>query len=322
MAGQSKLSLSPFGHATSGAASSVIALLLIYPLDTIKTRLQVQTKKSHRPSPYGLLSSLANELSSILSEEGVEGLYAGLGSNLLNQMVTGFSYFFCHSLLHSRYYKSRGLRPNTRLSTATELVLGAVAGMLSQIFTLPVSVIATRQQTDAPSERKSIAQTTESIIQEDGILGLWRGFKPSMLLCVNPAITYGVFERLKSAVLDKRSANSKKATYLTSGEAFVIAAISKTLATVITYPYIMAKVRLQWKPSKQVVEECGGDVVYKSTMDVLGKTWNKSGIAGLYQGMQLQIFKAVLTQALLLMLKERLNLHTAMLFNAFKKLSR
>ncbi len=45
------------------------------------------------------------------------------------------------------------------LSTAAELALGAVAGGLAQIFTIPVAVIATRQQIgrslDRPSAKKA-----------------------------------------------------------------------------------------------------------------------------------------------------------------------
>ena len=44
---------------------------------------------------------------------------------------------------------SKSLPPGSKLpvlSTAAELSLGAIAGALAQIFTIPVSVIATRQQ--------------------------------------------------------------------------------------------------------------------------------------------------------------------------------
>jgi hypothetical protein len=35
------------------------------------------------------------------------------------------------------------------------------------------------------------------INSEDGYSGLWRGLKASLVLCVNPAITYGAYQRLK-----------------------------------------------------------------------------------------------------------------------------
>lgn len=109
-----------------------------------------------------------------------------------------------------------------QLSTAIELLLGALAGGLAQIFTIPVSVIATRQQlaggstdstpqpsqsTSASSAARSVAKVADlndpesflgvakDIMKKDGITGFWRGLKPSLVLTVNPAITYGVYER-------------------------------------------------------------------------------------------------------------------------------
>jgi hypothetical protein len=54
-------------------------------------------------------------------------------------------------------------------------------------------------------------------------------------LTVNPAITYGVFERLKAVVLAREGRIGGR---LSVGESFWIGVGSKTLATVVTYPYI------------------------------------------------------------------------------------
>ena len=56
-------------------------------------------------------------------------------------------------------------------------MLGALAGALGQIFTIPVSVIATRQQLAEKST--TFASTLKAILSEDGVTGLWRGLKPS-----------------------------------------------------------------------------------------------------------------------------------------------
>ena len=153
-----------------------------------------------------------------------------------------------------------------------ELLLGAVAGALAQIFTIPVSVIATRQQVGhskardkqiapaSPSEvspskpsysevadpRKATSEATvaaddnsflavgRQIIREEGVTGLWLGLKPSLVLTVNPAITYGMFERVKSLVLlaKEKSGGGLK---LTPWQAFFIGALSKSLATIVCH---------------------------------------------------------------------------------------
>ncbi|KAJ2767337.1 hypothetical protein IWQ56_003372 [Coemansia nantahalensis] len=181
--------------------------------------------------------------------------------------------------------------------------------MACQVVTLPVGVVATRQQTAHHTERVPWRQTVREIVHAEGIGGLWAGFRPAMLLCANPAITYGVFERAKTALLQDQARKS-----LTSAEAFWVGAVAKTLATVITYPYIMAKVRLQWRPSKEELAVGGQDVVYKSAADVLRKVFWRDGVAGWYQGMQTQIIKAVITQALMLMINESFRVQVIRLF--------
>jgi hypothetical protein len=77
---------------------------------------------------------------------------------------------------------------------------------------------------------ESFWSVAREIIREDGVTGLWLGIKPGMVLTVNPAITYGVYERLKSLLLLASSANGK----LTPGMSFLLGAFSKTLATIVS----------------------------------------------------------------------------------------
>lgn len=159
-----------------------------------------------------------------------------------------YAYFFFYSFVRGAYIKrlTRKLPPGSKLpplSTAAELLLGAVAGALAQIFTIPVAVIATRQQVGRPNRLArvpppeaddenddSFLAVAREIIEEEGVTGLWLGLKPGLVLTVNPAITYGVFERVKSLVLLARNGNSTK---MSPGLNFIVGALSKTLATIV-----------------------------------------------------------------------------------------
>ncbi|CAG8580270.1 3973_t:CDS:2 [Cetraspora pellucida] len=231
--------LSPLGNAVAGSLGAVFALSITYPLDIIKTRLQVQSKSVC----VEYYESTTDAIRKILKAEGILGLYTGLLSGLIGVASTNFAYFYWYSFIRTRYQQARS---TISLSTAEELIVGALAGALAQIFTIPVSVVTTRQQTSIVTERKSLIGTAKEITSEDGITGLWKGLGPSLVLCVNPAITYGAFERFKDIML-------KRNFSLTPGLIFWLGALSKTIATVVTYPYIMAKVRLQWKPPKKKV---------------------------------------------------------------------
>lgn len=77
----------------------------------------------------------------------------------------------------------------------------------------------------------SFLGVAREIVEEEGVTGLWLGIKPGLVLTVNPAITYGVFERLKNVVLAAQQATSSKLSPWTT---FIIGALSKTLATVVS----------------------------------------------------------------------------------------
>lgn len=201
----------------------------------------------------------------------------------------------------------RSTLANPALSTVTELALGAAAAALAQLFTTPMGVIATRQQiggTSKGEEDDSFFGHIRDIYRKEGLTGFWRGLKPSLVLTVNPAITYGVFERVKQVIL------AASGDQMTPGKSFVIGALSKSLATVVcimlfasdaqvTFPYILSKTRLQAK-----------DTPYKSAVEVLGHIAKTKGLIGWYQGMNAQITKAVLSQALLFYFRDYFEIWT------------
>ncbi|KAJ3260060.1 ADP/ATP carrier protein [Chytriomyces hyalinus] len=326
--------LTPFGEASTGAVAAVFANLLVFPLDVVASRLQIQSKalasvQAHS-KPY---SSQLDALVRIAREEGLlQGLYAGLVPSLSQTAASAFLYFYFHSFVRGVYLKllkriyvnqPRMLLP----STSAELALGAVAGALSRAITNPISVVTTRLQTSNTTPNSASKPTSTSIINEilqtDGIVGLWRGFPASLVLTVNPALTYGLFERVKSLVVARRMKRAvgkgvdvkSVSGMLSSGDAFLVGALTKALATIVTYPYIMAKVRMQWRPP--VSSDAGKDplgegnkrgledaIRYKSATDVLSKVWQTEGLLGWYVGLNAQLLKAVLCQGILFMTKD------------------
>ena len=169
----------------------------------VKTKLQVQVKRkpvtlaeSPEEADEPHYESTWDAIRKIVAAEGIIGLYAGINGSLLGVASTNFAYFYWYSVVRAVY--TRYAKPSAHSSTVVELSLGAVAGALAQLFTIPVAVITTRQQTQKKEDRKGILETAQEVIEgEDGVFGLWRGLKASLVLVVNPAITYGAYERLK-----------------------------------------------------------------------------------------------------------------------------
>lgn len=160
-------------------------------------------RKPTDPIPTGVdgthYDSTWDALSKIVAEDGVAGLYAGINGSLIGVASTNFAYFYWYSVVRTLYLSSQ--KTATAPSTVVELSLGAVAGAVAQVFTIPVAVVTTRQQTQGKGERKGLLDTGRDVINsEDGWTGLWRGLKASLVLVVNPAITYGAYQRLKDVI--------------------------------------------------------------------------------------------------------------------------
>ena len=174
---------------------------LIYGLvSSVKTRIQVQVKSTDGtidPStPH--YTSTWDAISKIVAAEGLQGLYAGMNGSLLGVASTNFAYFYWYTVVRTLYTKWS--KSTAAPSTAVELSLGALAGAIAQAFTIPVAVVTTRQQTADKADRKGLMETAREVVEgPDGVTGLWRGLKASLVLVVNPAITYGAYERLKTA---------------------------------------------------------------------------------------------------------------------------
>lgn len=198
----SKEEMPAWGLALAGSAGALVANALVYPLDMVKTRLQTQVKRNEKDTHvdeegYVHYDGTLHAIMHIMQEEGLVGLFQGITGNLIGVVSTNFAYFYCYGIVRETYHK-RVAKSNATASTAVELSMGAVAGALAQLFTIPIAVVTTRQQTQRKHERKGLFATAKEIIDSpEGAAGLWRGLSASMVLVVNPSITYGAYERLR-----------------------------------------------------------------------------------------------------------------------------
>jgi len=169
---------------------------------------------------------------------------------------------------------------------------------LAVLFTNPFWVVTTRLQTQRETSKKDESKhpkqkqvTTTSVIKgiynEHGIKGFWNGLIPSLVLVINPAIQYMVFEQMKLLLTKQKS----RATPL---QLFITGAIAKTVSTILTYPYITIKTRLQATGK------------YKGSLDVIRKVYAEDGVVGFYKGVGSKIIQTVLTAACLMVVQDRM----------------
>ncbi|QRV76162.1 mitochondrial carrier protein [Ceratobasidium sp. AG-Ba] len=262
-------------HAAAGAAGGVVAMTLTYPLIFLSTRAAVEVKKEDKSTYQAILD--------VIQTEGLRGLYSGLNSSLLGIAVTNGVYYFFYEKSRAAILSSRP-RKGTALSTLESMLAGLLAGSATTITSNPLWVIQTTQA------KLGFLATIRYILRTDGPAAFWRGIGPALVLVVNPILQYTVFEQLKNALVARRLKLSKTAA-LSSLDYFLLGALSKLVATTLTYPYIVVKSRMQ--SGHAHTRE------YKSAWDGLTKIVQREGMAGLYKGIGSKLVQSVLTAAIL-----------------------
>lgn len=309
---------------------------------TTTTRVLSSSSSSSSSQKRVHYTSVPDAIRKIYASEGFAALYSGLGSDTIATLTSNFVYFYVYMALRQR---KEHRRSSGQLSTFQELFLGAEAGIISRFFTAPIHVVTTRQQVmgkdlqqqgntgaaGSGSKGEGVPKVSaRSIIREiyaqDGITGFWAGYAPTVILSINPAITYFLFETIKKSILARQlkaahagSVSPSKsilaaAASLTSLQIFFISACSKAIASFLTYPLILTKTKLQTKvqdnDSPSAILEQGNvesqeTKSFNGISDVIKTVIKDKGIAGLYTGCQGQVVKGFFSFGLMYMIKDR-----------------
>lgn len=300
----SELKMASLEAAFTAAVSSSVANVAVYPLDLAKTVIQTQLRES-KQEDGGIdkdkeYKNTFDCIWRVFRERGFSGLYQGMSTSILANFIQSFCYFFCYTFLRRYYHaiklvKSKG-KGKSNFSTVEELALGMAAAATSQLFTNPISVISTRQQTMSLQDKNqaSIADVTRQIMKENhgDVRAFWKGLKVSLVLTVNPSITYASYQKLKSFLF---KVDDFTDLGLTAAQNFVLGALSKMISTVITQPLIVSKVSLQRAGSH-----------FTSFQQVIYYLYKHEGITALWKGLRPQLSKGLLVQGLLFMFKGEL----------------
>ena len=255
----------------------------------------------------------------------------GVLSDTSKTIADSFLFFLAYNFLRQSQIRS-SKSSSTHLPVIDELSVGFLAGVFSKLLTTPIANIVTRKQTSsmltARASVKSVDQgSVKSIASQiyagKGLQGFWSGYSASLVLTLNPSLTFFFFETLKRILLRRhqRSSPSAQATFL-------IAAISKALASSITYPFSLAKSRLQASISNpHDVSSVKLDSAEKSkprpldnVFAMILKISQKEGFCALYEGLAGEVFKGFFSHGITMIAKETAHKLVIQLYYAILKL--
>lgn len=207
-------------------------------------------------------------------ENTLSSYYSGMSSMLIGNMLSYGIYFFWYELLKKR------ISPRV-LSLLGNTATSLIAGVITSIFTNPFWVINTRMTVN----RHSFLTTLRNMLRQEGVTSLFKGLQASLMLVINPIIQFSVYERLKRG-------QSQPPSFLVN---FLSGAISKAIATVVTFPYIVIRTYQQTNQSAHL-----------QTMGVIQNILKQSGIPGFYTGIQYKLSQTVINAALMLSIYEKI----------------
>ncbi|XP_020204677.1 peroxisomal adenine nucleotide carrier 1, partial [Cajanus cajan] len=297
-------------EATSAAIGSILSTTTLYPLDTCTTKFQAQVPSLHHPK----YRNFCDVLTEAISSGQVSSLYQGIGTKNLHSFVSQFVYFYGYSYFKNLYMDKRCSKS---IGAKANLVIAAIAGACTVIVTQPLDRASSRMQASAFGKSKGLLKTLAEGTWSDAFDGLCI----SLLLSSNPAIQYTVFDQLKQRALGSTRDKDDKGlstSSLSAFMAFLLGAISKSVATFLTYPAIRCKVMIQAADMDEATSKTKKKS-QKTVFGVLYAIWKREGILGYFKGLQAQILKTVLSSALLLMIKEKISASSWFLILAVRR---
>eukprot|EP00644_Phytophthora_capsici_P008397 jgi/Phyca11/547802/estExt2_Genewise1Plus.C_PHYCAscaffold_260319 len=285
--------------ATAAGVGGFLSTSILYPLDTFKTR--IQSGASLLPEDDDPSVPKKNKQLAL-----IKSLYQGIQYKAAESSTSKFLYFYAYTMLAQMVAPKDG-KP---IGTITDLGIGYLSELCHLPITMPMELVGTRMQTG--SESGSILEILRSIVKESGVGGLYKGLGAYFVLCLQPAIQYTVFERLKGMYLRKFKQASQALGAL---EAFVLGAIARSIATLVLFPYIRAKVLMQANKKKQTAEgQLDNAEPKKDTIaSTLQRVYTEEGALALYRGLGPELTRGALSSALMLMIKEKIQMYITLL---------
>jgi hypothetical protein len=300
----------------------------------IITRLQIQRQLRKDPSKAAQneYKGLVDGVQKVYANEGgIAGLYTGLLQDTGKTIADAFFFFLIYSFLRERRvarHTQLNAGKKASLPALEELGVGFVAGSLTKLATTPIANIVTRKQAaallatraadDAVAATSAKAtpttrQIAQDILNEKGPIGFWSGYSASLVLTLNPSITFFLFETLKKLVLP-RSRRQNPPPSLT----FLLSAISKACASSVTYPFSLAKARLQAggissereadEKEKAISEDFQNKESRKAARATIFSTVlaiaQTEGPLALYEGLHVEVLRAFFSHGITMLVKQ------------------
>ena len=232
----------------AGALAGTTVNVSLFPLDTIKTRLQ---------APIGFVAA-----------GGFRRLHQGIASAAVGSAPTAALFFCSYEILKPTLAASRGWDPD---SSSVHIIAASVAEAVACIANVPTENVKQKLQVGRCA-RGTVACVKE-ILQTEGATGFFRGYSATIAREVPfAAIQFPVFEALKGCWGRFQPGRS-----IDTYQAAVCGSAAGALAGLATCPLDVAKTRLMLGTDRH-------GRAYRGMISTLQRIYVEGGVAGLFAG--------------------------------------
>lgn len=152
----------------------------------------------------GVYKNFLDAFLKIIREEGPAELYRGLTPSLIGVIPYAATNYFAYDTLRKAYKKAFN---QEEVGNVTTLLMGSAAAAISSSATFPLEMARKHMQAGALNGRqyKNMLHALVSILERDGVQGLYRGLGPSYLKLIPAAgISFMCYEACKKMLIENK----------------------------------------------------------------------------------------------------------------------
>ncbi|KAK9870309.1 hypothetical protein WA026_006395 [Henosepilachna vigintioctopunctata] len=278
----------------SGGSAGFVEVCIMYPLDVVKTRLQLQNKNMSRTDPH-FYNGVIDCIVKMCRTEGPTSLWKGILPPILVETPKRAVKFFTFE-----QYKQFFLFGNTSSTPVTYSLAGLAAGVTEGVLVTPFEVVKVALQANK-SKMKEVPSTlvvAREILHDGGIgkNGLFKGLVATAYRNgLFNMVYFGFYHSVKEYF---SSYENQKAEFLRK---LAIGFISGTLASCVNIPFDVAKSRIQG-PQPEM-----GRIKYRTTFGSIMTIYKEEGYVALYKGLLPKILRLGPGGAIMLVVYEYLH---------------
>lgn len=157
---------------SAGALAGVTELLCLYPLDVVKTRMQLQGASVPAADRY---NGMMDCFRKIIASEGPGRLYRGIVPPLMLEAPKRAVKFAANDFWAKTYRSAFG---TDQMTQGLSVLTGCSAGATESVVVVPFELVKIRLQDKAQAHLyKGPMDVVSKIVKADGVLGLYAGME-------------------------------------------------------------------------------------------------------------------------------------------------